>query len=206
MDVIDLTGDNITNTATTNHRLISAIDPGPVCGGIATYDIETKELVFANKLGFRKRGEKISIEEFTDRVKRYVEKDPDGVFSSSSMVYIECQMDKMENMAIQFAIQTILGPGKSKFVYSHALKRKYKPYFKYSSDNLTKNQKWKENKKNAVKHGLATLSKKEKRTVPHRLSRGVKKYDHNVFDAIWLARYAVEVKEGINLRLRNRST
>lgn len=188
--------DSISHTlARDGDILITGIDPGPVNCGICLFNVTQKRVVACKALRFRETNEDVSVEELIESVRQYVTRDPDGYFRRSKNVYVEQQRDNLPNLSIQYTIQALVGYPKCSFVQSNAVKCKFAEHFPETT--------WEENKKYAVKSGIKTMSPEELAIMPRKGKRK-KSFDHNCFDAVWIARYACERSHNVDLGLSTR--
>lgn len=179
--------------------IIVAIDPGPVNGGICLFNATKGKVLGCKPTRLRCVGEKIPLEEILDRAKRHVKEDHFGFFARASAVYIEQQLFRT-NLSIQCGFYNAVENLPCNFIQSNSLKARYRKYFPIKKKDETTRQ-YTLNKKNAIKSGLMTLSKKERKLLPVIGTTRKPKYDHNAMDSIWLARYATEVFLGNDLGL-----
>jgi hypothetical protein len=188
----------IEDDAPTSESYIVGIDPGEVNMGIAAVGETSGKLKFATLHSLRKTNEKVTQPELLDRLKNFINEDPYGIFSKATTIAVEDQvterarvarsgfLNKMNNTALQNGLQALIG-SKCKIVQPAALKMRYAKYFP-KEEGLNEEQQRRLNKKNAVVSGRKVLSTSELGVIDVSLKS---KLD-DVFDSIWIAKYARE--------------
>lgn len=161
---------------------ITGIDPGPVNCGFVQIDAITGKVIKAKLVAFRRSGEHSSRDTLIESVKKFVELDKYKFFNTCYVV-VESQEAEvcLENLAVQYSLQALLGTDKCTSIASNSWKADFREHFPILR-GVTKSTQHYYNKKNATTAGRKLLSPGELK-----LFDTPKGEEHHLFDAYFIA-------------------